>query len=115
MTHADSLMVECPPLLTACDRRHDFLWRCYAVLVARRSFVVCAALICGLSALAIVNVSVAIGQEKKEENPNQYQFESIAIPPATADEAKLEHISVKKAIDYLDQGALAWNGSRKCV
>jgi len=58
---------------------------------------------------------VAAADEKKEENPHQYQFESISIPPATADEPKLERVSVRKALDYLDHGALAWNGSRKCV
>ena len=45
----------------------------------------------------------------------QYQFESITVPPASADEPKLEAISVRKAVDYLEQGTLAWNGSRKCV
>lgn len=58
---------------------------------------------------------VAAADETKDANPHQYQFESIAIPPATADEPKLERVSVRKALDYLDQGALAWNGSRKCV
>jgi squalene-hopene/tetraprenyl-beta-curcumene cyclase len=45
----------------------------------------------------------------------QYQFESITVPPATADEPKLERLSVAKAANYLEHGALAWNGSRKCV
>ncbi|MSR57711.1 MAG: hypothetical protein EXS05_08565 [Planctomycetaceae bacterium] len=45
----------------------------------------------------------------------QYQFESIAVPLATADEPKLDALSVAKAVDYLEQGTLAWNGSRKCV
>jgi len=45
----------------------------------------------------------------------QYQFESITVPPASAEEPKLESLSVRKAVDYLEQGALAWNGSRKCV
>ncbi|HEY2250727.1 MAG TPA: hypothetical protein VGH74_06685 [Planctomycetaceae bacterium] len=58
---------------------------------------------------------IAAADEKKEENPHQYQFESITIPPATADEPKLDRVSVRKALDYLDHGALAWNGSRKCV
>jgi squalene-hopene/tetraprenyl-beta-curcumene cyclase len=57
----------------------------------------------------------ALGEEKKEENPPQYQFEKISVPPASADEPKLERVSVRKALDYLDHGALAWNGSRKCV
>jgi squalene-hopene/tetraprenyl-beta-curcumene cyclase len=58
---------------------------------------------------------VVAADEKKVENPHQYQFESITISPATADEPKLERVSVRKALDYLEQGALAWNGSRKCV
>ena len=53
--------------------------------------------------------------ETKKENPPQYQFEQISVPPASADEPRLERVSVRKALDYLDQGALAWNGSRKCV
>jgi len=57
----------------------------------------------------------ANADEKKEENPPQYQFETITVLPASADEPKLERVSVRKALDYLDQGALAWNGSRKCV
>jgi squalene-hopene/tetraprenyl-beta-curcumene cyclase len=58
---------------------------------------------------------IVLAEEKKEDNPPQYQFESLAIPPASADEPRLERVSVKKALDYLDQGTLAWNGSRKCV
>jgi squalene-hopene/tetraprenyl-beta-curcumene cyclase len=57
----------------------------------------------------------AAADEKKEENPPQYQFEQISVPPASADEPRLERVSVRKALDYLDRGALAWNGSRKCV
>ena len=70
-----------------------------------------------LLAFSIVCASswVAAADEKKEEIPHQYQFESITIPPASADEPKLERVSVRKALDYLDHGALAWNGSRKCV
>lgn len=45
----------------------------------------------------------------------QYQFESITVPPASSEEPRLESVSVKKAVDYLEQGTLAWNGSRKCV
>lgn len=85
-------------------------------MIAFRSlFVIRAVAISGLPALLLVNAPLANAQEKKEENPHQYQFELITIPPATADEPKLDRVSVKKAIDYLDQGALAWNGSRKCV
>lgn len=56
----------------------------------------------------------ALSAEEKQQEL-QYQFESIAIPAATADEPKLERVSVGKALSYLEQGALAWNGTRKCV
>jgi squalene-hopene/tetraprenyl-beta-curcumene cyclase len=47
--------------------------------------------------------------------PYQYVFESIAIPAASEREDRSEKVSVKKALDYLDQGAEAWNGVAKCV
>ena len=75
-----------------------------------RTFPACAVL---TTALAIV--SSAVAEEKKEEAVLQYQFESIAVPAATADEPKLERVSVSKALEYLEQGALAWNGTKKCV
>jgi len=39
----------------------------------------------------------------------------IKIPAAKADEAKLENVSVAKAVSYLEQGSLAWSAQRKCV
>ncbi|HLJ09679.1 MAG TPA: prenyltransferase/squalene oxidase repeat-containing protein [Planctomycetaceae bacterium] len=69
----------------------------------------------GISIACLSSAAAALADDKNEENPPQYQFETIAIPPASADEPKLERVSVRKALDYLDQGALAWNGSRKCV
>src|SRR6266478_5200608 len=70
-----------------------------------------------LAALFVATLvsAIARAEEKKEENPAQYHFEAITVPPASADEPKLERLSVKKALDYLEHGALAWNGSRKCV
>src|SRR5262245_20562984 len=59
--------------------------------------------------------SVLVAEEKKDEPVLQYQFESIAIAAATADEPKLQSVSVGKALQYLEQGALAWNGTKKCV
>jgi hypothetical protein len=47
--------------------------------------------------------------------PYQYVYGSIAIPAASEREDRLEKVSVKKALDYLDQGAEAWNGLAKCV
>ncbi|MBI3863533.1 MAG: terpene cyclase/mutase family protein [Planctomycetia bacterium] len=64
----------------------------------------------------ILQSVVPVGaEEKKEDKPPQYQFEKISVPAASADEPRLERVSVRKALDYLDLGALAWNGSRKCV
>jgi squalene-hopene/tetraprenyl-beta-curcumene cyclase len=45
----------------------------------------------------------------------QYQFEGVTVPLATAGEPLLERASIAKAVEHLEQGALAWNGSRKCV
>lgn len=45
----------------------------------------------------------------------QYEFGEISIRPAAADEPKLEKVSVTLAEKYLDQGAQAWSGQRKCV
>lgn len=45
----------------------------------------------------------------------QYKFEKILIGPATADEPVAAQFSSQKAIQYLEQGATAWIGSRKCI
>jgi len=76
----------------------------------RRSFALFVALIAETAICTIL-----LAEDKQDERVLQYQFESIAIPPATADEPKLEHVSVAKALSYLEQGALAWNGTKKCV
>ena len=47
--------------------------------------------------------------------PYQYISGSISIPKAHDDEERLERLSVKKALAYLDQGAEAWNTAAKCV
>ena len=39
----------------------------------------------------------------------QYENGDIKIPAAKAYEAKLENVSVAKAVSYLEQGSLAWN------
>jgi squalene-hopene/tetraprenyl-beta-curcumene cyclase len=53
------------------------------------------------------------GQEKKER-PNQYQFE-IAIPGAFADEPVRTDFSLKRAVEHIEQGAIAWTQQRRCV
>jgi len=45
----------------------------------------------------------------------QYKFERILIPAASADEPLLEKFSLTSAAKYLDDGAAAWTGQRKCV
>ena len=49
-----------------------------------------------------------------DPNP-QYELGSIKILAATADEARLEQVSLTLALDYLEQGTQVWNGQRKCV
>ena len=65
--------------------------------------------------LAVATPALVARAQDKADGPYQYKFESIFVGPATADEAKLAELSVEKAGAYLDQGALAWNGERKCV
>jgi squalene-hopene/tetraprenyl-beta-curcumene cyclase len=45
----------------------------------------------------------------------QYSFENIHVPKAYADEPKRDRFSLTEAAHYLDQGAKAWSGARKCV
>jgi squalene-hopene/tetraprenyl-beta-curcumene cyclase len=45
----------------------------------------------------------------------QYSFENIRVPKAYADEPKRDQFSLTEAAHYLDQGAKAWSGARKCV
>lgn len=45
----------------------------------------------------------------------QYLAEEINIPAASADEPLLTKFSLKKAGDYLENGAIAWTRKRKCV
>lgn len=72
----------------------------------------CSVFGCALIAGTAIS-TLLFAEEKKDEF--QYHFESIAIPQATAEEPRLPRVSVAKALEYLDQGALAWNGTRKCV
>jgi squalene-hopene/tetraprenyl-beta-curcumene cyclase len=64
---------------------------------------------------SIMFACVLVGAHNLRAEDFQYQFETITVPPATAEEPKLDRLSVAKAVDYLEQGTLAWNGSRKCV
>ena len=46
---------------------------------------------------------------------HQYEHETISIPAATSSESKRETFSLQAALDYLDDGALAWSRERQCV
>ena len=54
-------------------------------------------------------------QAEEETQPPQYQFENIVIPAASADEPIRERFSAKSAIEYVEQGAIAWTKQSKCV
>lgn len=45
----------------------------------------------------------------------QYKFENILISRPSAEEPKRAEISIELASRYLDDGAAAWGGERKCV
>jgi squalene-hopene/tetraprenyl-beta-curcumene cyclase len=68
-----------------------------------------------LAALAAWLPGSLMGAEEPARPKPQYQFEKIVIDAATADEPLAPALSVQKAVSYLDQGAVAWSGSKKCV
>lgn len=45
----------------------------------------------------------------------QYKFEQIAIPKASGDEPTRAEVSLDLAKQYLEKGAVAWSGDKKCV
>lgn len=45
----------------------------------------------------------------------QYAFESIAVPAASADEPRRDRVSTRLAVEHLEQGSVAWSGTRKCI
>ena len=46
---------------------------------------------------------------------HQYAFDDIAIPRATEDEPVRKDFSLAAAASYVEDGAKAWSGARKCV
>ena len=66
----------------------------------------------GLLAVAAL---CATASAQDTERPPQYQHEDILIEGAWADEPKLESVSVKKALDYLEKGATAWSRGQGCI
>ncbi len=61
--------------------------------------------------LATATCSAAFAQDDKP----QYEFGEIKVPKATGDESKREQLSVPLALEYLENGAQAWNTQRKCI
>ncbi|MGV2342138.1 MAG UNVERIFIED_CONTAM: hypothetical protein LVR18_51960 [Planctomycetaceae bacterium] len=45
----------------------------------------------------------------------QYEFQDLKISKATAEEPVRAQLSTAAAAQYLEQGSLAWSGSRNCV
>ena len=45
----------------------------------------------------------------------QYEHGDIRVPAARGDELKRKQVSVERALNYLDQGTMAWNRHRGCV
>jgi len=54
-------------------------------------------------------------QDWGDHRAYQYQFGEISIPPASADEPIAEHLSLERALAYLEDGAKAWANNRGCV
>src|SRR5437763_12451482 len=44
----------------------------------------------------------------------QYHYKDVTIARPSPDEAKIP-FSPRLAVDYMEQGALAWTGERQCV
>lgn len=54
-------------------------------------------------------------EQQPADKPNQYEFENIVIAAADAEESTLPAFVLKPAVDYIEQAALAWSKSRRCV
>lgn len=70
-----------------------------------------------LAILAVLSGSNASAGAEEEGNATvdyQYRFGDIHIPRADSDE-KFGSFSFGRAVEYLDQGAKAWNETRKCL
>jgi squalene-hopene/tetraprenyl-beta-curcumene cyclase len=62
-----------------------------------------------------IGLVLAAGRSTPAGDAPQYSYENIRVPKAYADEPKREQFSLAEAVRYLDQGAKAWSGARKCV
>jgi len=65
-------------------------------------------------ALSYSTFASAGDAEAKPAKPFQYEAGDIKVPGAYADEPIIK-LSIKKAVEHLEQGATAWSQARKCV
>ena len=65
--------------------------------------------------LVLATFIVLAGTLARAEEAAQYVHGDITVPGASADEPTLEQFSPALALEYLEQGAAAWTGQRKCV
>lgn len=70
-----------------------------------------------IPSLAVAVVAILFAQTGiwAAEPNSQYELGNIKVPGATADEARLDQVSVPLAVEYLEHGTQVWNGQRKCV
>lgn len=69
-----------------------------------------------LSLAAVVILSLSLPRvSAADEKAPQYKHGKILIPAASAAEPKRKTVSVKLAVDYIENAAVAWSKSRKCV
>ena len=70
----------------------------------------------GLASLLVVTFAGRLRAAEPAGPPKlQYEFGQISVPAASADEPLAAELSIEKALAYLDDGANAWAGTRKCV
>lgn len=60
-------------------------------------------------------VAIVVGKPVFAGDEPQYASGNIRIPKASAEEPIRERFSLSQAVKYLDQGARAWSGARKCI
>ena len=65
--------------------------------------------------LTIFFLGTAAAAENDQAPKPQYEWEQISIPAASALEPILEQFSPKRAVAYMEDGALAWTRKRECI
>lgn len=55
------------------------------------------------------------GAIQRERRKVQYRFQDVVIPIPSGEEPRIAVFSPKPALDYIEQGAIAWDGERQCI